>query len=53
MPIVIDEVLIRVEVGNAQSGGATTAPAPLEEKQALIAEAVEQVLEILRRREEP
>lgn len=53
MPIVIDEVLIRVQVDNAAAGGAATPPAPLEEKRALIAAVVEQVLEILRQREEP
>lgn len=53
MPIVIDEVVISVEVGNAASGGAAT-PAPAEvDRQALVSEIVEQVLEILRQREEP
>ncbi|HQY07454.1 MAG: hypothetical protein KA896_00270 [Leptothrix sp. (in: Bacteria)] len=52
MPIVIDEVVISVEVGNAASGG-SAAPAPLDDRQALVAEIVEQVLEILRERGEP
>jgi len=53
MPIVVDEVVITVEVGNAASGGAATAPAPSDDRQALIAECVERVLEILRDRAEP
>jgi len=52
MPIVIDEVVISVEVGNAASGGASSAPSPLEDKQALVAECVERVLQVLRDREE-
>lgn len=52
MPIVIDEVVISVEVGSAASGGAATAPAPLEDKAALVAECVERVLQILRDRDE-
>jgi hypothetical protein len=53
MPIVVDEVVITVEVGNAAGGGTTTPPAPADERQALVAECVERVLEILRDREEP
>lgn len=53
MPIVIDEVVISVEVGNAASGGAATPPPPTQDRQALVAEVVEQVLEILRNRTEP
>lgn len=53
MPIIVDEVVISVEVGNASSGGATTPPAPETDRQALIAECVEQVLEILRQEREP
>ena len=45
MPIIVDEVVI--------SGGAGTPPAPDAERQALIAECVEQVLEILRQEREP
>jgi Family of unknown function (DUF5908) len=53
MPIVIDEVVISVEVGNSASGGASSPPPPLEDKQALVAECVERVLQILRDRDEP
>jgi hypothetical protein len=62
MPIVVDEVIISVEVTNAASGGAgeggsgaaspASAGAGGGDKQALIAECVERVLEILERREE-
>ena len=53
MPIVVDEVVITVEVGNAAGGGTATPPAPAEDRQALIAECVERVLEALRDRVEP
>jgi hypothetical protein len=52
MPIVVDEVVITVEVGNAAGGGTATPPAPAEDRQALIADCVERVLEVLRDREE-
>lgn len=56
MPIIVDEVVISVEVGNAEAGGAASgsaaAPAPAD-KQALVEECVARVLEILRDREEP
>ena len=53
MPVVVDEVVITVEVGNAAGGGAATPPAPVEDRQALVAECVERVLQVLRDREEP
>jgi len=53
MPIIVDEVVISVEVGNAAAGGAASVPAPEADKQALIAECVAQVLEILRQEREP
>lgn len=52
MPIIVDEVIISVEVTNQASGGSTTPPSPTEEKQVLVAECVERVLEILHEREE-
>jgi hypothetical protein len=52
MPILIDEVVIQVEVGNAASGGTATPPAPTDDKQALVAECVERVLDILRQQRE-
>lgn len=56
MPIIVDEVVISVEVGNREAGGSNAAAAsaaPAEEKQALVEECVARVLEILRDREEP
>ncbi len=56
MPIIVDEVVISVEVGNAEAGGAAAAPPPgggAEDRQALVEECVERVLAILRDREEP
>jgi len=52
MPIVVDEVVISVEVTNQASGGATTAPSATEDRQTIVSECVERVLEILREREE-
>lgn len=53
MPIIVDEVVISVEVGNAATGGAASVPTPQADKQALIAECVAQALEILRQEREP
>lgn len=52
MPIIVDEVVISVEVGNEASGGASRAPSPTDDRQAIVAECVERVLEILQQREE-
>ena len=56
MPIIVDEVVISVEVGNAEAGGAASgsavAPASAD-RQALVEECGARVLEILRDREEP
>lgn len=52
MPIIVDEVVISVEVSNQASGGSATPPEPADDKQALVAECVERVLDILRDREE-
>ena len=52
MPIVIDEVVISVEVTNQASGGAATPPSHTEDRQAIVDECVERVLEILAQREE-
>lgn len=55
MPIIVDEVVISVEVGNREAGGdaGTTAAPAAQDKQALVEECVARVLEILRDREEP
>lgn len=47
MPVIIDEVVISVEVSNESSGGRASSPSKIEDKQAIIAECVEQVMEIL------
>lgn len=47
MPIIVDEVVISVEVGNAAAGGASTPPAPADDRQTLVAECVERVLDVL------
>jgi len=52
MPIIVDEVVISVEVTNQAAGGSNSPPSATDDKQALIAECVERVLDILREREE-
>jgi len=57
MPIIVDEVIISVEVGNRDAGSASgVAGAALslpEDRQALVEECVARVLDVLREREEP
>jgi hypothetical protein len=53
MPIEIDEVVISVEVTNQAGGGAASPPPPAEDRQALVNEVVERVLQILRDEREP
>lgn len=56
MPIIVDEVVISVEVGNGEAGGSSVAGSgagSAEDKQALVEECVARVLEVLREREEP
>jgi hypothetical protein len=52
MPIVVDEVVISVEVTNQASGGTVSAPSSTEDKQTIINECVERVLDILKQKEE-
>lgn len=60
MPIVINEVIVTVEVENrapsatpGQPAGRAAGAAAPADKQALVAECVERVLEILAERKEP
>lgn len=54
MPVIVDEVVISVEVSNQAAGGSgpASAPGPTQDKQTIVAECVERVLQILREREE-
>lgn len=53
MPIIIDEVIITVMVGNAgQTSSTGSPPGPVADTRAIVNECVERVLEILARKEE-
>lgn len=57
MPILIDEIVIQVEVSNSSppaAGASPTGskPAAGEDRQALIADCVERVLDVLRQQKE-
>jgi hypothetical protein len=52
MPVIVDEVVISVEVTNQESGGAIPTSSATEDRQAVIAECVERVLDILARKAE-
>ena len=52
MPVVVDEVVISVEVTNQASGGAAEAPSKTEERQQLLNECVDRVLDILEQQQE-
>jgi len=52
MPIIVDEIVISVEVGNQASAGSSPAPAAPQERQAIIAECVERVLDVLAQKQE-
>jgi len=52
MPVVVDEVVISVEVTNQVSGGSASTKSSTEDKQTIVTECVERVLEILRQKEE-
>ena len=52
MPVIVDEVIISVEVSNAASSGAASTPSVTEEKQIIVSECVERVLDILEQKEE-
>ena len=52
MPIIVDEIVISVEISNQAAGGAASPPSATDDKQTVVAECVERVLDILREREE-
>ncbi len=52
MPIVVDEVIISVEVTNQASGGAAPVKGETEDRQSIVEECVERVLDVLRLRQE-
>ncbi|ACM22090.1 hypothetical protein Geob_3752 [Geotalea daltonii FRC-32] len=52
MPIIVDEVVISVEVTNDASGGSAAPPSSTEDKQSVVNECVERVLDILARKGE-
>lgn len=55
MPVIVDEIVISVEVTNQAAGGAAPAAggaAATDERQAIVSECVERVLEVLERKEE-
>lgn len=55
MPVVIDEIVIQVDVRNAEPGRqpGPAAAGGADDRQALIEECVQRVLEVLRRQQEP
>ena len=52
MPVIVDEVIISVDVSNAAAGAAASPPSATEEKQQIISECVERVLDILEQKTE-
>jgi hypothetical protein len=52
MPIIVDEVVISVDVSNQSAGGASAPPPATHEKQRIISECVERVLDILAQKKE-
>jgi hypothetical protein len=52
MPIIVDEVVISVEVSNDTAGGSPAPPPAQDQKQNIVAECVERVLEIIAQKAE-
>jgi hypothetical protein len=52
MPVIIDEIVIRVDVTNQESGGSSTPSLSLNDRQAIVSECVEKVLEVLKQKAE-
>lgn len=52
MPVIVDEVVISVDVSNQAAGGSAAPPAATEDKQTIISECIERVLDILEQKAE-
>ena len=52
MPVIVDEVVISVEVTNQAAGGAAAELSKTEERQQLLNECIERILDILEQRKE-
>lgn len=52
MPVVVEEVVISVEVTNQAAGGASARPNATEDRQRIVAECVERVLDVLQQKAE-
>ena len=52
MPIIVDEVIITVEVTNQDSGGASPVSFSPEDRQSIVNDCVERVIEILKQKTE-
>jgi hypothetical protein len=52
MPVIVDEVVISVEVTNQDSGEAPSTKSSTEDKQEIINECVERILDILNQKNE-
>jgi Family of unknown function (DUF5908) len=52
MPVIVDEVVISIEVTNQASGGTAAPSSATENKQAIVSECVERVLDILEQKAE-
>jgi hypothetical protein len=52
MPVIVDEVVISVEVSNQAAGGSVAPSTATDDKQTLISECIERVLDILEQKVE-
>ncbi|HVY04711.1 MAG TPA: DUF5908 family protein [Burkholderiales bacterium] len=54
MPVIIDEIVISVEVTNQEAAAPPAAggASPADDRQAIVSECVERVIDILERRQE-
>jgi hypothetical protein len=52
MPVIVDEVVISVEVSNKAAGGSASTTSATQDKQTIISECIERVLDILEQKAE-